>query len=119
LVRPLTGLGEGGEDLQAPHHMADGLEVRRALQGTLPSALPVGERLRTQARLGVMVRQQFRLGLHRLGKLRLQHVRNALVILLTCTLQQRLIRGILNEGMLEEVRRLRQESPLIQQLCFD
>ena len=50
-----------------------------------------------------MMRQQLRLDLGNLGKLRLQHLGNTLMVLLARTLQERLIGGILDEGMLEDV----------------
>ena len=68
------------------------------------------------ARLRVVVRQQFRLRGADLGEARLQHVGNALMVLLAGTAEQRLIGRILDEGVLEEVGRLRRQPPLLQQL---
>jgi hypothetical protein len=64
------------------------------------------------------MRQQFRLRLDRLGKALGHHLRNTLVILLASAPQQRLIRGVLDQGMLEEVCRLRRHPPLVQELCL-
>ena len=54
-----------------------------------------------------MIRQQFRLRLGRLGKLLGEYLRNALMVLLPCALEERLLGGLLDQGMLEDVRRLR------------
>ena len=95
--------------------MLDGFQVGRALQGLLPGPLPVGDGLLREPGLGVVVCHQFGLGLDDLGKLRCQHLGTPLVILLTGALQQRLIRGLLNEGMFEQVPRLRRTPPLVEQ----
>ena len=62
------------------------------------------------------MRQQFGLRLGGLGKLRLQHLRNALVVLLAGAPQQGLIGRVLDERMLEEVGRLGGSAPLVHQL---
>jgi hypothetical protein len=53
------------------------------------------------------MRQQLGLRLDHLGKLHLQHLRNALVILLPGAPQQRLVGRFLDQGVLEEIRCLR------------
>ena len=63
-----------------------------------------------------MVGQQLGLGLDGLGKVRRQHLRNVLMVLLAGTLEQGLIRRVLDQGVLEEVRRLRRQPPLVQEL---
>jgi len=86
---------------------------------TWPTASTLAERCRARSpaaasrvwpahssRLGVVVRQHFGLRLDSLRELRLQDLRNALVILLTGAPQQGLIGGILYQGMLKEVGRL-------------
>ena len=62
------------------------------------------------------MRQQFGLGLHGLRKLRLQHLRNTLVVLLPGALEERLIGGLLDQRMLEDIRRLRWQPLLVQEL---
>ena len=62
-----------------------------------------------------MMRYQLRLGLGNLGKLRLQHLGNALMVLLSRALQERLIGGILDEGMLEDVPAARRQTALVDQ----
>ncbi len=53
------------------------------------------------------------------GKSLLQHPGNLLVELLAAALEQRLIRSVLNQGMLEEVSTLRWRPPLVEQFCCD
>ena len=80
----------------------------QALYGLLPGALPVGNRLRTKPRLGIVMREQFGLSVFRLSQSFLQLVSDLLVIVLPGAFEQRLIRGILNQRMLESIGRLRQ-----------
>jgi hypothetical protein len=82
----------------------------------LARPLPVAYSRLTEAGFRVMMRQQFWLGLDGLRKLRLQHLRNPLMVLLPCAPQQRLIGGLLDEGMLEDILALRRQPPLVDQL---
>jgi hypothetical protein len=66
--------------------MIDGFHSSRALNGALASPLPVRVGLRTQARLGVVIRQHLRLSLASLGKALLQHLGNPLMVALASTL---------------------------------
>jgi hypothetical protein len=111
LLGPRRGLGEHGQQRQAHGEVLDGFQVGRTLQRLLPGPLPIGDGLRTEPGFGVVLRDQFGLGLDDLGKLRGQHLGNALVILLTGALQQRLIGGILNERGLEAVGGLWWQPP--------
>src|SRR5882672_5517940 len=81
----------------------------------LTSFMPVVYGQLDQACLGVVMRQQLRLGLDGLWKLHLQYLCNALVILLAGAFKQRLIGGLLDEAVLEAVGRLRWYPPLIEQ----
>ena len=100
-------LWQGREQRNPGGQVADGFQMGRAVAGVLTRPLPVEHCLLGEARLGVVIRQQFRLGLGGLGKLRLQHLGNVLMVPLASAPQQRLIRRILDQGMLEEVCRLR------------
>jgi len=60
--------------------------------------------------------QQFGLGLSGLWKANLQHLGNPLVVLLAGAPQQGLIGGLLDQRMLEDVRRLRWQPLLVQEL---
>ena len=96
--------------------MLDGFEMGRALERPLARALPVGQGLSPKSRFGVVVGQQFGLRRDGVGKLRLQHLRNVLMVLLARALEQGLIGDVLDQGVLEEVRRLRRQALLIQEL---
>jgi hypothetical protein len=62
------------------------------------------------------MRQQFRLGLNGVRKLRLQHLGDTLMVRLPCAPQPRLIRRVLDQRVLEDVRRLRRQPLLVQAL---
>ena len=94
-------------------------QIGRAFESPLARLLPIGNGLRREPRLGVVVRQQFGLGRGGLGELGLQDLRNARVILLPRAAQQRLIGGILHQGMLKEVGRLGEDAALVEQLGLD
>jgi hypothetical protein len=64
-------------------------------------------RLFGEARLRVMMRQQLGLRLGGLWKVLFEDLCNVLMVLLTCAPQQGLIGGILDQGVLEAVRRVR------------
>ena len=106
---------QGRQQLDPGTQVADGFQIRRAVARVLARPLPVGNGLLETARRGVVLGGEFRLGLADLGEARLQHVGNALMVLLAGTAEQRLIGRLLDEGMLEEVGRLRR-PPLVQQL---
>ena len=99
--------------------MIDSLDVGRTLGGALACLLPIGNGLSDKTRFGVVMGDQLGLRLDGFSKSFLQHLRNLSVVLLARTLQQRLIGRILNECMLEEIARLRQQPSLIHQLSFD
>ena len=61
-------LWQGREQLDPGGEVADGFQMGRAVAGLLTCPLPVGNGLLGEARLGVVVRQQFRLRLRRVGK---------------------------------------------------
>ena len=65
--------------------MTDGLDMRRALDCTLASTLPVGNGLLAEARLGIVVCQQLRLCLSHFWQALFQHLRNACMVLLPRT----------------------------------
>jgi len=62
-----------------------GFHIRRALAGALAGALPVGDGLGVQARLGVVLGQQLGLRRSDFRKLLLQNLRNALMVVLPST----------------------------------
>jgi hypothetical protein len=82
-------------------------DIGRALGGFLPGLLPVGKSLPHESRLGVVMREEFGLGLFDVSNFLLQHLSDLLVISLTGALEQRLIGRVLNERVLEEIPGLR------------
>jgi hypothetical protein len=95
------------EYLQPLGEVPDRFQIRRTLDGALTRPLPIAHGLHTQARFGVMIRHQLGLGLGNLWKSCDENLRNALMVLQPRAPQERLIGGILDEGMLEDIRRLR------------
>ena len=94
--------------------------MRRVLQGTLPGSLPIGDGLRRPPRLGVVLRQEFRLSGTGPRKLLFQHLGDVLMELLTGTPQQGLIRRFLEEDMLKRVGESRHEVRLSEELgCLE
>jgi hypothetical protein len=65
-----------------------------------------------------MMRQQFGLRLNQLGEAFLHHLGNALVVLLPCALEQRLIGCVLDEGMLKDIGGLGRHTPLVEQFSL-
>ena len=55
----LSRVRQGCEYFEPPGEMAQRFHMRRALDRTLASLLPVYDSLRVEARLGIVVRQQF------------------------------------------------------------
>ena len=96
--------------------VAQGFLISRVLERPLSCPLPVRERRLVLPRLGVVVGDQLRLGINRLRKALLEHLCNTLMVLLAGALEQRLIGCILDQGMLEEIRRLRGQPLLIEEL---
>jgi hypothetical protein len=62
--------------------------MRRALNGALAGALPIGHSLRVTTGFGVMVRNEFRLRLSGLKKLFGKHAGRTLVVVLPGAAQQ-------------------------------
>jgi len=65
------GVRQRLEDFEPSGQMPDRFQIGRALDGALARLLPIRDGLRHQACLGIVMRQQLRLGLTALGKLRL------------------------------------------------
>ena len=110
------GLRQGAEQLQASGSVTGGFAVSGALQCSSASRLPVQDRLRGQAGLGVMVGQQFGPCFDDLWESGFQCIGDALVVLLARALEQRLVGGLLDQCVLEAVRRLWRAALLVQEL---
>jgi len=115
----LVARGRLGHGAQHPQPCGEELErfgIRRARISTLLGLVPIGQGLSPEVRFRVVPGQQFGLrgrGLRKLGR---QHLGNALMVLLPRTLEERLIRRLLDKGMLERVHGLRRYPPLVEHL---
>ena len=118
LLAALRRVRQGLEQLQPFGEVSDCFHMSRTPARSLPCALPVGDGLRDKARLGVVMGQQFRLGLLSFRKSFLQHLGNPRVILLPFALQYRVIGRLLNQSMFEEVPGLWRQSSLVEQFGF-
>ena len=103
----LRRLWQGLEQLDPSGAVADGFQIGRAFTGLLTCPLPVANGLLCEPSLSIVMGQQLGLRLAALGKARLQHLGNALMVLLAGATQQRLIGHVLDECMLERVGGLR------------
>ena len=99
--------------------LVDRFDVCRLARRSHAGSVPESDRLRRTIRLRVVMRHQFRLRACHLGKAVFQQLRRPLVILLASALQQRLVRRILDERMLEQVRGLWWCSALKNQARID
>ena len=86
VLEAVSGVGQRREDREPCGQVLDPFEIGGALQRPLPGLLPSGERLG----------QQLGLGLADLGKARLHHLGNALLVLLAGAASAGLIGGFLD-----------------------
>ena len=119
LLGALGRIRQSCEQFQSFREMTDRFHIGRTLHGALSCLLPVGNGLRDEASLGVVMGWQFGLGVDGLRKFLLQHLRYLLMQLLASALQQGLIRRLLHQSMLEEIVRLWRQPALIEQFSFD
>src|SRR6516225_3838636 len=97
--------------------MADRLADRRSLLRALSRLEPEVDCLIGKARFGVVMGQQFGPPLGGLRELLFERQGNAPVKLLALALDQRVVQGIVEEGMLEDVGTMRRLALRIQDLC--
>ena len=83
--------------------MADGLDLRRPFSRPQPRLQPVRGALLGQARLAEVMGEQLRPRLGRLRELRFQHVGDPPMELLALSLDQRVVQGVLEQRVLEDV----------------
>jgi hypothetical protein len=96
-------VGQGRQDREPFGQMLDAFEIGGALYCPPPGLLPQGQRLGRTACLGVVVRNYLGRRRHGLGKPGFEEFGYLLVILLAGALEQRLIGGVLHQGMLKDV----------------
>ena len=112
----LARLRQRPHELQRAPQMANGFLVRRALRGALAGPLVVCHRLRRKTRLIVVPRDHLGRGRDALGEAFFQHLGDARVELLARALEQRLVRRVLDQRVLEGVGRRRRRAALVEQL---
>src|SRR5262249_61675951 len=98
--------------------VVEGSQIAGAVAAQWAGPWPVAHRLRGEPRLSIVVGQELGLRLAALRKTRLQHLGNALMVLLARAPEQGLIGDVLDQGVSKAVRRLWRQSLLIQELCF-
>jgi hypothetical protein len=102
-------------DRQVPDRFLD----RRSPHCVLGGPLPKGDRRCRQPGLAIVVRDELRAALDGVNEALLQQFRDLAVIMLAGAPQQRLVGGILDQRVLEDVARARRPAALIQQLSLD
>jgi hypothetical protein len=112
-IRELVELAKRGVEV------GERLDVCGALDRALGCSLPLNERLFVQTGLGVMVGEELGLVLRRLGKVLLQDARDLPMEEVPPALEQRVVCGVANEGVLEDVGRARRDAALVQDLRRD
>ena len=115
-ARPRVAGGQAREHVERAREVADDLAVRRAPGRARARASPVQDGGLGQPRLRVVVRDQLRLLLRGLREALDEHARDALVVLLARAPEQRLVRGVLDQGVLEHVARAGAGAALVQHL---
>ena len=91
------------EQLQAPGQVADRFDLRRPCPRPQSGLQPAGDGLLRQTSFGKVVAEKLRLCLGGLGELRFQHLGDAPVELLALVLDQRVVEGIFEQGVLENI----------------
>src|SRR5262245_58506957 len=99
--------------------MGNRFHICRALDSSLCSFVPIPHRLLRETCLCRVMRDTFWLCLSNLWKLCLQYLGNTVVVLLPRALEQRLIRRVLDEGMLKDIRCLWWYPSVVDNLCLD
>ena len=117
--RPLGAFRHGAKHLQPLGEVCGRLQIGRSLERPLARALPVGHGFAGASCLGVVTGEQLGLGLDDLGELlsRISAIRAC--DLLAPALEQRLVGGVLDQGVLEAVGRLGRRAAAEDQLGCD
>src|SRR5262249_60291716 len=95
LLGAVMGSARRGHQRWARVEVLDGFWIGRALQGLLSGPLPVANGLLCEPSLGIIMGQQLGLRLADLGKARLQHLGNALMVLLAGAPPEGMVGGFL------------------------
>ncbi len=108
--------GQSTDQRDPPLEVADRLLVCRAGRRVLARPLVLGDGLLDESRRLVVPRDHLRRRGRRGGELLHQHLRDAGVELAARALEQRLVSGLLHEGVLEDVCRVGREPAGVDQL---
>src|SRR5262245_4491934 len=115
----MIAIGPFGElegEVDRAAEVSDGLEIRGASGRELACLLAVRDRLAQVARLLVVMRQHFELRRNLLRKPGLEDLRDAGVVLPPGAAQQRLVRRVLDQGMLEGIGDAGRDATLVEEL---
>ena len=96
--------------------MRDRLDVGGAFEGALPRLVPIRNGALLQAGLGVVVRDELGLLLDDVFEPLREHLGDAAVLILARALEHGLVRGVLDEGVLEDVARIGRHPGLVEHL---
>src|SRR5215475_9552174 len=102
--------------VDASCQMVDCLQVRPSTHGLFARALAVDDRFAHVARLLVVPCENLQLRLRQLREPRLEYLRDPAMVLLANAPQERVIRGVLDQGVLEDVARLGPDAALVKEL---
>ena len=112
-------LRERADECQALRQVADGLDLRRPFSRPQPRLEPVPGALLGQARLGEVMGEQLRPRLGRLRELRFQHFGDPPVELLALSLDQRVVQGVFEQRVLEDVTAARRPALRVQDVSLN
>ena len=99
------------DEIERVLQVPDGFRVRRSLDRAQTCNAQISDSMSGQPSLFKVMRHPFGLCLHNLRELRLQGFGDVVVKLLTLAAQKAVIGRILDEGVLEDVRGIRQLAP--------
>ena len=106
----LRRIGDPLDERQPLVEMGKGLGVRRALSRALAGRLPVGNGVFRKVSFGEVVREHLRLGCRDVRERLLERPGNSRVQRLPPIAQQCAVGGVLNEGVLEQIGRVRGDA---------
>ncbi len=113
---PLGSFVEGLEQCTTPGQVADGFGLSRALARLQPGLEPVADRFLGHTRLGEVMGDQFWAGEDGLRKSCLKGLRGPPMELLSPALDQRVVQGIFEQRVLEDIARPGRPAFLVENL---
>ena len=113
---PVATVGKRRQDIQSPREVRNAFEVRRPFDRALARSLPIVDRPLGQTGLRIVVGHEFGLRSGRQRESFDEGVGNARVKLLPPAHEHRLVRGLLDQRVLEEVRGIGRHTALMEQV---